>query len=51
MDLELLTILVLLNYLYKEFLAATIDTSLYLKEERLYEAFRIFDKVFTIINI
>jgi len=25
-------------------LAATIDTNLYLKEERLYEAFRIFDK-------
>ena len=25
-------------------MAATIDTNLYLKEERLYEAFRIFDK-------
>jgi len=29
---------------YTEFLAASIDTNLYLKEERLYEAFRIFDK-------
>jgi BarA-like signal transduction histidine kinase len=34
-----------------EFLAATIDTSVYLKEERLYEAFRLFDKVlFPLIN-
>lgn len=32
----------IINYI--EFLAATIDTNLYLKEERLYEAFRIFDK-------
>ncbi len=30
---------------FKEFLAATIDTNTYLKEERLYEAFKIFDKV------
>jgi calcium-dependent protein kinase len=29
---------------YTEFLAATIDQKLYLKEERLYEAFRAFDK-------
>lgn len=27
-----------------EFLAATMDTKVYLKEERLYEAFRLFDK-------
>lgn len=32
------------NFLKIEFLAATIDTKLYLKEERLYEAFRVFDK-------
>jgi calcium-dependent protein kinase len=30
---------------YTEFLAATIDKNIYLKEEKLYEAFRLFDKV------
>jgi calcium-dependent protein kinase len=29
---------------YTEFLAATMDEKVYLKEERLYEAFRMFDK-------
>lgn len=28
----------------KEFLAATMEKSLYLKEERLYTAFKLFDK-------
>jgi len=28
-----------------EFLAATMDKSVFLKQEKLYEAFRLFDKV------
>jgi calcium-dependent protein kinase len=29
---------------YTEFIASTIDTKIYLKEEKLYEAFKTFDK-------